>query len=71
MSKQNQSPEQATVEPKKSSNVSIGDILRKANLSVGDPGPVTPPTAQISTGVPKASANSSSDGGGTSGRKSA
>jgi hypothetical protein len=53
------------------SNVSIADILRKGNLSVGDPGPVTPPTAQISTGVPKASANSSSDGARTSGSKSA
>jgi len=71
MSKQNQSPEQATVEPKKSSNVSIADILRKGNLSVGDPGPVTPPTAQISTGSPKLPSSSSSDGAGTSGGKSA
>jgi hypothetical protein len=71
MTKQNRPPAQATVEPQKSSTVSIADILRKGNLSVGDPGPVTPPTAQISTGAPRASSNSSADGAGTPGGKSA
>jgi hypothetical protein len=68
MSKKNQSPERATVEPQQPSNVSIADILRKGNLSVGDPGPVTPPTAQVSTGLPKAPSTPSSDGTTPSGK---
>lgn len=55
--------------PKRTSDGSLADILRKGNLSVPDPGPVTPPTAQISTGKqPNSSANaSSSDSSGSGG----
>jgi len=59
MTKPSRAPEQAVRKPQ-SSNVSIAEILRKGNLSVSDPGPVTPPTAQISTTPPvSSSANSS------------
>jgi hypothetical protein len=66
MSKRNQSVETAVSPPATPSNVSIADILRKGNLSVGDPGPVTPPTARVSTGAPTVPSNNSSGGISTS-----
>jgi hypothetical protein len=48
-------------QPHNTSDVSIADILRKGNLSVADPGPVTPPTAQVSLGEqPNSSGNTPS-----------
>lgn len=55
-------PQEQVVRKPQSSNVSIADILRKGNLSVSDPGPVTPPTAQISTTPPKTPSSSPSGG---------
>ena len=51
MSKQSKAQEQAIQKPL-SRSVSIAEILRKGNLSVSDPGPVTPPTATISMTPP-------------------
>lgn len=59
MSNESKPQEQAIPKPQ-SSNVSIAEILRKGNLSVSDPGPVTPPTAQISTTAPKTPSGNSS-----------
>ena len=59
MVKESKVPEQAVQKPR-SRNVSIADILRKGNLSVSDPGPVTPPTAQISTTAPASPSSNSS-----------
>ena len=59
MSKESKVQEQAIQKPQ-SSNVSIAEILRKGNLSVSDPGPVTPPTAQVSTTFPKSPSGDSS-----------
>lgn len=53
-------PQEQAIQKPQSSNVSIADILRKGNLSVRDPGPVTPPTAQISTTPPKSPSSNSS-----------
>jgi hypothetical protein len=38
----------------------VEDRLGKGNLSVSDPGPVTPPTAQVSTTFPKSPSGNSS-----------
>ena len=59
MFKESKVQEQAINKPQ-SSNVSIADILRKGNLSVSDPGPVTPPPALISTTPPKSPSGNSS-----------
>jgi len=59
MPKESKPLEQAIQKPQ-ASNVSIAEILRKGNLSVGDPGPVTPPTAQISTTPPRSPSSNSS-----------
>ena len=59
MSKESKAQEQAIQTPQ-SSNVSIADILRKGNLSVSDPGPVTPPTAQVSMTPPATPSGNSS-----------
>lgn len=53
-------PQQQAIPQPQSSNVSIAEILRKGNLSVSDPGPVTPPTAQISTTPPQSPSSNSS-----------
>ena len=69
MIKATRAPQQA-VQESHPRNVSIAEILRKGNLSVSDPGPVTPPTAQISTTPPKsASGNASSSSAQRDGKK--